>query len=54
MGNLKEAIETERLVIDIESPDKPDFLQSFIYYLYKNNDKQEMDKWIQKCFDLYG
>lgn len=51
MGNLKEAIETERLVIDIESPDKPDFLQSFIYYLYKNNDKQEMDKWIQKCFD---
>lgn len=51
MGNLKKAIETERLVIDSESPDKPDFLQSFIYYLYKNNDKREMDKWIQKCFD---
>ena len=52
MGNLKEAIATERLIVNVASPNSPDFLQSFIYYLYKNNDSKEMDRWLQKCFDV--
>lgn len=52
MGNLKDAIATERSIVDVESTSRPDFLQSFIYYLYKNNELEEMDKWIQKCFDV--
>lgn len=52
MGNLNDAIATERSIIEVESPSSPDFLQSFVYYLYKNNDEKEMDRWIRKCFDV--
>lgn len=52
MGKLREAIDTERLLVDVESPSSPDFLQSFVYYLYKNNEKDELDRWMQKCFDV--